>query len=71
VKDVELVSFTPEPMGADAFRANCVWNVRGSVGHWGHLHQRTNQYQADLTLKVIDGVWKINKLVLLDEERVS
>ncbi len=42
----------------------------GSVGHWGHLHQRRNQYEAILTVKPVDGVWKITDLELLGEERL-
>ena len=48
VKTVDLQSIdivaASEP---DAFRATTVWNVAGSVGHWGHVHTRTNQYNAE------------------------
>jgi len=71
VKEVELGSVDFEPDGIDTFRAICVWNVKGSVGHWGHIHQRINQYQAELTIKVVNGVWKITELVLLEENRIS
>ncbi len=46
------------------------WNVAGSVGHWGHIHQRTNQYEARFTVEAIDGVWKITSLDVLQEERL-
>ncbi len=56
--------------GKNGFTAQCTWTVSGSVGHWGHLHTRKNQYQAMLTVQPVDGVWKIAGLRLLDEKRL-
>ena len=71
VKSVDLQQVEPEPLrGEPGFLARCQWNVMGSVGHWGHIHQRTNQYKAELTIQPIDGVWKVTGLELLQEERV-
>ena len=52
------------------FRATCTWNVAASVGHWGHIHQRRNQYIAELTVEPVDGVWKITRLELIEEQRL-
>jgi len=46
------------------------WNVSGSVGHWGHVHQRTNGYRAYLQISEIDGVWKLTGLEILEEQRL-
>jgi hypothetical protein len=46
------------------------WNVSGSVGHWGHVHQRTNAYRAILEVSEIDGVWKLTDLEILEEQRL-
>ena len=46
------------------------WNVSGSVGHWGHVHQRTNGYRANLEIDEIDGVWKLTGLEILEEQRL-
>ena len=46
------------------------WNVSGSVGHWGHVHQRTNQYEADFTVEPQEGRWKITSMRLLQETRL-
>ena len=71
VKEVEMMSVDAEPLGGEAgFSAQCEWNVSGSVGHWGHIHTRTNQYSAVLTIKPVDGVWKITDLELLEEQRI-
>jgi len=44
--------------------------VSGSVGHWGHVHQRANSYQAELEISEIDKVWKLTGLEILQEERL-
>jgi hypothetical protein len=46
------------------------WRVSGSVGHWGHIHQRTNGYRANLEISEIDGVWKLTGLKILEEQRL-
>ena len=55
---------------AQSFAYRCRWNVAGTVEHWGHIHERTNQYEALFTLKPIDGAWKVTKMELLDEQRL-
>jgi hypothetical protein len=56
--------------GGRGFDARCTWNVSGSVGQWGHIHQRTNQYQAELTVHPEAGGWKFTDLHSLKEERL-
>ena len=46
------------------------WNVSGSIGHWGHVHQRTNSYRANLEISEIDGAWKLTGLEILEEQRL-
>ncbi|MEM8883572.1 MAG: hypothetical protein AAGD14_05870 [Planctomycetota bacterium] len=54
----------------EADPADCAWEVTGTVGHWGHLHQRTNRYRAVLRLEPVNGQWKITALEVRDEERL-
>ncbi len=70
VKDIELLELTAEPADDGGFDATATWNVAGSVGHWGHIHQRINQYQAKLNILPIDGEWKLTGLDILLEERL-
>jgi len=57
--------------GEDAgFRAAATWNVAGSVGHWGHVHERRNQVRADLFVAPVAGSWKLVDLTVLDEQRL-
>ena len=46
------------------------WSVSGSIGHWGHIHQRTNAYRANLEISEIEGVWKLTGLEILEEKRL-
>jgi hypothetical protein len=71
VQSVELVAAEPRPLAeGTGFAARCTWNVTGSVGHWGHLHQRRDQFEADVTVQVLEAGWRITKLELLNEVRL-
>lgn len=71
MRTVEVLEATPEPLGGEAgFKARTTWNVTGSVRHWGHVHQRSNQYLADITVRVIYDAWWITELEVLNEERI-
>jgi hypothetical protein len=43
--------------------------VAGSVGHWGHIHQRRNEMDALVTVRAVGGDWKITQMVLRGAER--
>ena len=71
VKEVQMLETKQTPLSdGSGFEARCTWNVSGSVGHWGHIHQRINQYQARFVVRAIGGVWKITELELLQETRL-
>ncbi len=79
VKDVTIVSGQladrPAPRGTRStsrvFAYRCRWNVSGTVEHWGHIHQRTNQYEAIFTIQELDGMWYVTDLELLDDKRLQ
>jgi len=73
VKEVEILNVDVDhlddrPLGL-LFRAT--WTAMGSVGHWGHIHIRKNQYEANITVEPVDGAWKISGLELLEEKRID
>ena len=71
VKSVEMQSLDVQPAdGGGGFRADATWNVSGSVGHWGHVHTRNTQYQAELDIRVVDGRWKLTDMKVLQEQRL-
>ena len=68
IQDVSVTSMPGNPVGL-VFHAR--WTAMGTVGHWGHIHSRKNQYEANLTVEPVDGVWKITGLELLEEKRID
>ncbi len=70
VKAVELMELQAEPAADRGIRARATWHVRAAVGHWGHIHERRNEYQADLSLQPVDGAWKLVAVEILDEVRL-
>jgi hypothetical protein len=71
VKSVLLDSLDLKPTADDeGFYAEVNWTVNGSVGHWGHVHQRSNRYQALLTIVAEQQQWKLREMVVLQEERL-
>jgi hypothetical protein len=70
VKEVNLLEIDTSPGKEGGFVAEATWNVGGSVGHWGHIHTRTNQYKAQLDIRPVNGVWKLTGLEILLEERL-
>jgi hypothetical protein len=71
VAQIELIETEHRAaQGETGFVTRCTWNVSGSIGHWGHIHQRVNQYEARLTIKALDGAWKLTELELLQEQRL-
>ena len=70
VKEIAVVELSAEPSDGGGFIATTTWNASGSVGHWGHVHQRQNQYQAELRVKPVAGVWKLMAMEILQEERL-
>ncbi len=80
VRDVSIVSGDKGPMSPDengqdhderGFTYRCRWNVAGTVEHWGHIHERTNQYEAIFSVEPVDNAWKVTNIQLLDEQRLD
>lgn len=71
VKDVALARVELLPGGEQGqFAVEADWTVHGSVGHWGHIHQRSNRYRANLTVSVDQDQWKLQGMTVLQEERL-
>jgi hypothetical protein len=49
---------TPWP----GFEYRSTWTVAGTVEHWGHVHERQNQFDAVFTIEPRDGLWKITRM---------
>lgn len=70
VKEVEVVDLEALPTTDNGLKARATWQVRAAVGHWGHIHERRNEYQANLTLEPVNGAWKLVDVEILDEVRL-
>jgi len=68
ILDVDVSSSETNPLGL-TFHAT--WTAKGTVGHWGHIHTRKNQYEANIIVEPVDGIWKITGLELLEEKRID
>ena len=51
----------------NGFKYRCKWNIVGTIEHWGHIHERTNQYDAMFEVKVVDSAWKVVAMDVLDQ----
>ena len=71
VKDITVESVNLKPTDKDdSLNAEVTWIVNGSVGHWGHIHERNNRYQALLQISVNEQQWKLEEMTVLQEERL-
>ena len=70
VKEVDVQESSLVGSDGSALTVESRWTVVGSVGHWGHVHQRRNGYHAVLEISPIDGSWKLTGLEILQEERL-
>lgn len=75
VSDLTLDDFTLTETkmaeGSLTFEASAQWKVSGVVAHWGHKHNRTNTFRAELSATSKDGYWRISKLNILSQDRLA
>ena len=88
VKQVDIISTARQALPARddtyasdfAFKCLCRWTVSGTVEHWGHIHQRTNQFQASLLVEPLpaqsddvtssNNYWKLTRIDIVDSQRL-
>ena len=68
ILDVAVENLDDRPL---ALSFHSRWTAMGTVGHWGHIHMRKNQYEANITVEPLEGAWKITGLELLEEKRID
>ena len=68
---IEDVTVSESSKHDGALDLKAQWTALGLVGHWGHVHTRQNRYDAIVTIKPVDGAWKIIDLELLEETRID
>ncbi len=70
VNEVVLSTIEKMPEKSMGLRYKCQWIAKGEVGHWGHKHNRVNQYEAIIDIRPVDGVWKMVSMEMIDEVRL-
>ena len=65
IKDMKLIELD------NGYALESSWDVNGSVGHWGHIHQRANHYEAEFVIEPVNKVWKIKTMKVYNEERIK
>lgn len=76
IREVKIVAGSPLASDPDSglsdrpsFGFRSQWDLVGTVEHWGHIHERTNQYDARFQIELIDDQWKITAMQVLDESQ--
>ncbi len=54
-----------------AFRVETRWRVKGAVVHWGHTHERTNEYRARYDVALRSSGWRIAAVETLSQKRIE
>lgn len=54
-----------------AFTVSARWQVDGRVTHWGHSHDRTNEYDGRFTVAAEPDGWRIHDAEITRQERVD
>jgi hypothetical protein len=58
-------------VAARAFTVDATWQVDGRVTHWGHAHDRTNEYEGRFTVAASANGWRIHDAEITRQERVD
>ncbi|MCA9035695.1 MAG: hypothetical protein KDA91_11225 [Planctomycetaceae bacterium] len=53
------------------FEAAITWTVAGTVEHWGHIHERQNQFEAVFAVEPANGAWKFSAMDLRSQKQKS
>ncbi len=53
------------------FQITADWTVTGTVEHWGHIHERSNQFAADFFVEPRGGKWKVTRMDIRNQQQLS
>jgi hypothetical protein len=69
--DTETVPRDPARVDWPGYQIRASWVVAGTVEHWGHIHERRNQFDALFTVEPRDGLWKISSMDVEGQSQLS
>jgi len=67
----EQVLQKSENVAWPGFQFRSRWTVSGTVEHWGHVHERQNQFCALFSVEPRDGTWKITDMQIEEQKSLS
>lgn len=68
--DGERVAGEP-PLAWPNFRFRSTWQVSGTIEHWGHIHERVNEFEGIFTVTLEGSDWKLTEFEIVGEKRVK
>lgn len=68
--EVGSIGRLPED-GRLGFSVHARWQIDGRVTHWGHSHDRTNEYAANYSVVQTDDGWRIGGSQIIESQTVS
>lgn len=72
IKEVKFVDGEKiNDLEQNGFAYRCTWIVNGTVEHWGHIHERTNQFTANLEIRPVNQAWRIVGRDITDAQQTS
>lgn len=57
--------------GRLGFTVHARWQIDGRVTHWGHSHDRTNEYAANYSVVQTEQGWRIGGSQILESQTIS
>ncbi|MCX5691137.1 MAG: hypothetical protein NTV94_15350, partial [Planctomycetota bacterium] len=72
LSETTVLAPTPaDTTGAARYGIKARWKVDGIVYHWGHAHERTNEYTAEYRIAQGPSGWRIVDLKPLEQRRIE
>ncbi len=53
------------------FRFQSTWQVSGTIEHWGHIHERVNEFEGIFAVALEGDHWKLTSFEIVGEKRVK
>jgi hypothetical protein len=69
--DTQLMPRQESVIPWPAFQVRSTWTVAGTVEHWGHVHERQNQFEAIFTVEPREGTWKLTRMDIEGQSQKS
>ena len=76
IRSVEILNLkweglTQKEGAVNNYTILATWRVHGIVKHWGHTHEKSQQYKARFTIAPRKGVWKIIEIEIIEQVKVD